>query len=133
MPRLTAAQNEALDLLAAVAEETCLYCPFEPGDIQLLNNHVVFHGRTAYEDDADAGQERLLLRLWLAMPNSRRLPAGHRPAVGQHRSPARCAVAWCSRRPGSGLSSALGEPRSRLSALLKSNLTLDIDDRPFPP
>ena len=77
VPQLSAAQSEALDLLAAVAEETCLYCPFEAGDIQLLNNHVVFHGRTAYEDDADAGQERLLLRLWLAMPNSRRLPAGH--------------------------------------------------------
>ena len=77
VPRLSAAQDEALDLLAAVAEETCLYCPFEAGDIQLLNNHVVYHGRTAYEDDADAGQERLLLRLWLAMPNSRRLPAGH--------------------------------------------------------
>ncbi|MGA3403835.1 MAG: TauD/TfdA family dioxygenase [Acetobacteraceae bacterium] len=77
VPRLSAAQNEALDLLAAVAEETCLYCPFEPGDIQLLNNHVIFHGRTAYEDDAHTQQERLLLRLWLAVPNSRRLPTGH--------------------------------------------------------
>jgi hypothetical protein len=77
IPRLTPAQNEALDLLAAVAEETCLFCPFEQGDIQLLNNHVIFHGRTAYEDDAATDQERLLLRLWLAVPNSRRLPAGH--------------------------------------------------------
>jgi hypothetical protein len=77
VPRLSAEQNAALDLLAEVAEETCLYCPFEEGDIQLLNNHVVFHGRTAYEDDANAGKERLLLRLWLAMPNSRRLPPGH--------------------------------------------------------
>jgi hypothetical protein len=87
VPRLTAAQNEALDLLAAVAEETCLYCPFEPGDIQLLNNHVIFHGRTAYEDDADTQQERLLLRLWLAVPNSRRLPADH-------------AILWGSTQPG---------------------------------
>jgi hypothetical protein len=77
VPRLTAAQNDALDLLATVADEECLYCPFEEGDIQLLNNHVVFHGRTAYEDDAETGKERLLLRLWLAVPNSRRLPAGH--------------------------------------------------------
>ena len=83
VPRLSAAQDEALDLLAAVAEETCLYCRFEAGDIQLLNNHVVYHGRTAYEDDAGAGQDRLLLRLWLAVPNSRRLPAEHEVLWGR--------------------------------------------------
>jgi TfdA family taurine catabolism dioxygenase TauD len=76
VPRMTAAQNEALDLLAEVAEEVCLYAPFVPGDIQLLNNHVIFHGRTAYEDDSGSRQERLLFRLWLSMPNSRRLPRG---------------------------------------------------------
>jgi hypothetical protein len=76
VPRINAAQNAALDLLAEIAEEACLYAPFVAGDIQLLNNHVVFHGRTAYEDDTATGQERLLLRLWLSMPNSRRLPAG---------------------------------------------------------
>jgi hypothetical protein len=76
VPRMTAAQNEALDLMAEVAEEVCLYAPFVPGDIQLLNNHVIFHGRTAYEDDSDSHQERLLFRLWLSMPNSRRLPRG---------------------------------------------------------
>jgi Taurine catabolism dioxygenase TauD, TfdA family len=76
VPRITAPQNEALDLLAEVAEESCLYSPFEPGDIQLLNNHVIFHGRTAYEDDSASQQERLLFRLWLSMPNSRRLPRG---------------------------------------------------------
>jgi hypothetical protein len=76
VPRLAAAQNEALDLLAEIAEEVCLYAPFVPGDMQLLNNHVVFHGRTAYEDDTASHQERLLFRLWLSMPNSRRLPHG---------------------------------------------------------
>jgi hypothetical protein len=76
VPRLSAAQNEALDLLAEVAEEVCLYSPFVPGDLQLLNNHVIFHGRTAYEDDSASHQERLLFRLWLSMPNSRRLPRG---------------------------------------------------------
>jgi hypothetical protein len=76
VPRLTAAQNEALDLLAEVAEEVCVYSPFVPGDLQLLNNHVIFHGRTAYEDDSASHQERLLFRLWLSTPNSRRLPRG---------------------------------------------------------
>ena len=73
---MRATQNEALDLLAEVAEQTCLHAPFEPGDIQFLNNHVVYHGRTAYQDDAERGQSRLLLRLWLAVPNSRPLPEG---------------------------------------------------------
>ncbi len=76
VPKLSAAQNEALDMLAAVAEEQCLHSAFEAGDIQLLNNHLVYHGRTAYADDAPSGRDRLLLRLWLATPNSRRLPDG---------------------------------------------------------
>jgi hypothetical protein len=76
VPRLTAEQNAALDLLAEIAEETCLLSPFVPGDIQMLNNHVIYHGRTAYEDDSVGHQARLLFRLWLAMPNSRRLPKG---------------------------------------------------------
>jgi hypothetical protein len=50
---------------------------FAPGDIQLINNHVIYHGRTPFEDDSASGQDRLLLRLWLAMPNSRALPEGH--------------------------------------------------------
>ena len=76
VPRLTAAQNEALDMIAAIADETCLHSPFAAGDIQLLNNHVIYHGRTAYKDNPTTRQERLLFRLWLATPNSRTLPPG---------------------------------------------------------
>ena len=76
VPRLTPAQDEALDLLAAVCDELCHEHPFQPGDVQLLNNHVVYHGRTAYADEPGAGRDRLLLRLWLAPANSRPLPAG---------------------------------------------------------
>ena len=76
VPALSAAQNEALDMLAAIAEEQCLHSAFEDGDIQLLNNHLIYHGRTAYADDAPSGRDRLLLRLWLSTPNSRRLPDG---------------------------------------------------------
>ena len=72
----TAAQDEALDLLAEVAEELCYEMPLRPGDLQLLNSHVTYHARTAYEDDAANGQDRLLYRLWLSMPNSRALPRG---------------------------------------------------------
>ena len=76
VPRMTAAQDEALDLHAALCEELCYTMEFRPGDLQLLNNHVVYHARTAYEDAPGPGHDRLLLRLWLAPRNSRALPAG---------------------------------------------------------
>ncbi len=61
----------------ALADELSFAMRFEPGDMQLVNNHVIYHARTAFEDDAGAGQVRLLYRLWLSMPNSRALPPGH--------------------------------------------------------
>ena len=76
VPRMTAAQDEALDLWAEVCEELCYSMDMRPGDIQLLNNHVVYHARTTYEDDPAPGRDRFLMRLWLSMPNSRALPEG---------------------------------------------------------
>ena len=80
VPPLSARQIEAIDLLHEVAEELCLRADFEPGDLLLINNHVIYHGRGAFQDD-EAGpgedQGRLLLRLWLSMPDSRPLPKGH--------------------------------------------------------
>jgi hypothetical protein len=77
VPRLTDQQMEAIDLLADVAETLCYRMHFQPGDMQFLNNHVVYHARDAFADDAPAGRFRRLLRLWLAMPNSRPLPEDH--------------------------------------------------------
>ena len=76
VPRNTPAQIAAMDLLAELAEENCMHAPFVEGDMQFLNNHVIFHGRTAYEDDPAQGKSRRLLRLWFSMANSRRLPKG---------------------------------------------------------
>ena len=77
VPRLSEAQAEAIDLLHGIAEELSLEMSFRPGDIQFVNNHVIYHARRGFEDDpADGG--RLLLRLWVAMPNSRALPEDHR-------------------------------------------------------
>jgi len=58
IPRMTPAQDEALDLLAAVCDELGYEMELEPGDIQLLNNHVIYHGRTAYEDAPEPGHDR---------------------------------------------------------------------------
>jgi hypothetical protein len=76
VPRLSAAQDEALDLLAEVCDELGFEMELRPGDMQFLNNHVIYHGRTAYVDEPGPAQDRLLFRLWLAPPNSRPLPPG---------------------------------------------------------
>jgi hypothetical protein len=77
VPKLTAAQKEAIDMLMATAQELCFEMTLEPGDLQLINSHVTYHGRTPFEDDASSGHDRLLLRIWLTMANNRPLPAGH--------------------------------------------------------
>ena len=82
VPPLTAAQNEALDLWAEVCEELCYSMDMRSGDVQLLNNHVVYHARTTYEDDPAPGRDRFLMRLWLSMPNSRALPVGYEALWG---------------------------------------------------
>jgi hypothetical protein len=75
--KLTDAEHEAIKMLMDVAQEHCFEMRFSPGDIQLLNNHVIYHGRTAFKDDASTGQDRSLMRLWLSVPNSRTLPEDH--------------------------------------------------------
>jgi len=83
IPRLTPAQDEALDMLAAVCDELAFEMELRPGDMQFLNNHVIYHGRTAYVDEPGMDQDRLLLRLWLAPPNSRPLPEGFETLWGR--------------------------------------------------
>lgn len=75
--KLTDAEHEAIRLLLQLAQEHCFEMRFAPGDIQLLNNHVIYHGRTAFKDDVSTGQDRMLMRLWLSVPNSRALPEDH--------------------------------------------------------
>ncbi len=77
IPRMSDAQWEALDVLADTAQALCMEMRLEPGDIQLLNNHVVYHARTAFENDAKPNRGRLLYRVWLSVADNRPLPPGH--------------------------------------------------------
>jgi len=86
VPRLTREQEEAMDLLAEVADALCYRMRLEPGDMQLLNNHVIYHARDAFTDDADGGHVRQLYRLWLSVPNSRALPEDHAVLWGDVRA-----------------------------------------------
>ena len=77
VPRLTAAQTEALDLIEALAGDPAirLDMDFRPGDLQLLCNHSIFHSRTSYEDWPAAERRRHLLRLWVSSKEGPSLPA----------------------------------------------------------
>ena len=75
LPDMSAAQHEALDLLEELAADPQLHVTFrqQPGDILLLNNWVTLHRRDEFQDAAEPELRRHLLRLWLAVPNSRPL------------------------------------------------------------
>jgi hypothetical protein len=52
------------------ARDDLLYqAMLEPGDLQFLNNRTVMHGRTAFEDFDALDRKRLMLRVWLKMPD----------------------------------------------------------------
>lgn len=82
VPRLSSVQHEALDHLMKLAcsPELKFELTLSPGELLLLNNHIVWHGRDAYEDAPDS--VRHLLRIWLATPGSRPLHPVHAPWFG---------------------------------------------------
>ncbi len=53
----------------------CFRMQLEQGDMQLVNNYVIVHSRTPFEDFDEPDRKRHLLRLWLAVPDSQPLPA----------------------------------------------------------
>jgi alpha-ketoglutarate-dependent taurine dioxygenase len=65
VPPLTPLQHEALAAMDALHRDPrfVLSMDLRPGDLQVLNNHVILHSRTAYEDDPHS--PRHLLRFWL--------------------------------------------------------------------
>jgi len=81
VPQLTGVQREAVDLLDAILHRPSIMYSMhlQPGDMQILNNHVTLHSRTEFEDFDDPARKRCLFRLWLAPPDSVRLPEGWRP------------------------------------------------------
>jgi hypothetical protein len=79
---LSVVEQEALQLMEDLAAELCFEIPFEPGDIQFINNYVILHGRSGYEDHPEEERKRHLLRLWLKVPGARTLP----PEYGEGRA-----------------------------------------------
>jgi hypothetical protein len=79
VPAMEARHWQALDMLNELADELCMEMTMQAGDMQFINNHVIYHARTAYKDHpgSTVDQRRCLHRLWLSMPNSRPLPEDH--------------------------------------------------------
>jgi hypothetical protein len=94
-PRLRPLQVEALQAVVAMADDPANHVLMElrPGDIQLIDNYHVLHGRTAYEDDRGAGRVRHLKRLWLETT----VLASRPPWFAHHRTH------WNARRTASRL------------------------------
>ena len=84
VPRLGDRQRAALDALDAALDDPDVHLEMDlqPGDVQLVHNHQVLHDRTAFEDGPDPEGKRHLLRLWLAPPEGRALPAGFAERLG---------------------------------------------------
>ncbi len=78
VPRLTALDREAYDLMDALCNDPAFYLDmqFEPGDMQFINNYTILHSRGEYEDWPEPDRKRHLMRLWLNTPGFE----GRRPA-----------------------------------------------------
>ena len=82
VPRLTERDHRALDIIQTLAETDRFRFDMvlQPGDMQWVNNHVLIHSRTQFEDFEEPERKRHLLRLWLSIPGARPLCEGLRDA-----------------------------------------------------
>lgn len=112
---LSEAEREAFDSFQQLAksDEYYLDMDFQKGDVQFLNNRVILHGRTDYEDPEDVTERRHMLRLWLHVSDWPARPENQmfatRPVVDR----------WQERRrpgmdfPGAYLAEVAGMQRTR--------------------
>ncbi|CRK82961.1 TauD/TfdA family dioxygenase [Neobacillus massiliamazoniensis] len=72
---LSKEEIEAFDFIDSLThiENFHIDMMMEPGDMQFVNNYSVFHSRTHFEDYEEEHKKRHLLRLWLMMPNGRKI------------------------------------------------------------
>ncbi|MBM4569092.1 taurine catabolism dioxygenase TauD [Rhodococcus hoagii] len=73
---ITPEQEAALELFCKLSASPEFYLDMNiaPGDIQFLNNRLIVHGRTPFQDHDSVNKRRHLLRLWLNVPSWPRRP-----------------------------------------------------------
>jgi len=81
VPRLTAAQKEALDFLREVMDldELALRFTLQKGEVIIASNHSALHGRSAFDSVVSGNEDapksrRHMLRLWVTIHGARELP-----------------------------------------------------------
>ena len=82
--KLSKRHVEALDLFDTLANDPALHLSMRlrPGDMQFVYNHAFLRDRTGFVDWAEPNKKRHLLRLWLSMPNDRKLPESFKQRYG---------------------------------------------------
>lgn len=68
---LTDQEAEIFDFISATAAANSFSFPLHKGEIAFCNNYTVLHGRAGHEPIADEEQKRVLLRIWLDLPDVR--------------------------------------------------------------
>ena len=70
-------ERQALDAMVSLSlrEDLRLDMELQSGDLQLLNNYTMLHSRTGWKD-IGPGSKRVMMRLWLKVPNARALAPG---------------------------------------------------------
>ena len=64
-------ETALLDLLDELAHEHRFEFPFQPGDVQFVNNYTVLHGRAPHRPAASEDDARVLMRIWFNMDDIR--------------------------------------------------------------
>lgn len=64
-------ESEMFDFIAATAAANSLPFPLHKGDMAFFNNYTVFHGRAGHASIEEEAQKRVLLRIWLDLPDVR--------------------------------------------------------------
>ena len=82
--RLTGEQYAVMDLIDELVNDPAIHLQmaFRPGDMQFLHNHQILHSRNDFENWPEPRRHRHLLRLWMAPPEARPLPAVFAPRYG---------------------------------------------------
>jgi hypothetical protein len=69
---LTEEEEEIFDFIAETAAANSFAFPLGTGDIAFWNNYTAFHGRDGHDPIEDEDRKRVLLRIWLDLPDVRR-------------------------------------------------------------
>ncbi|MBL6445749.1 TauD/TfdA family dioxygenase [Fulvivirga sp. 29W222] len=77
--KLSEQQEIALKFLDEIIDEHNERCLLQRGDVLFVNNHKALHARQKFLE----GDNRLLYRIWLSTPESKKLPLGLKSIFGR--------------------------------------------------